>query len=295
MSNEINISPKNVEGKCDNKCSYDFEYSHTNLVATNIGTLIMLKCENTSRPQVFYNNEKYMTNFMFIATPSIHKFNDNSVAAELLIEHECVTGGKKLIVCIPIIKSSNSNDATSLLTEVINNVAANAPKGGEKTNINMSDFNLNSIVPSKPFYAYAGNDMHGQSSDFIVFGIINAIPLNNDVLNRLNNIIRPNSIQARGGSIFYNSIGPGKNNKSGEGIYISCKPTGSSTEETTVVNATTSDSSESLWNDPNGKIFIEILIAVVGFLFLFSMLNYAYVYMTGKPPRVGVAVKKGGS
>lgn len=293
MSNEINISPKNIEGKCDKKCSYEFEYSNTNLVATNIGTLIMLKCENTSRPQVFYNNEKYTVNFMFIATPSVHNFNNNTVAAELLIEHECVTGGQKLIVCVPIIQSSNSNTATSLLTEVINNVAANAPKGGEKTNINMSDFNLNSIVPSKPFYAYAGNDMHGQSSDFIVFGIINAIPLNGDVLSRLNQIIKPNTIQAKGGSIFYNSSGPGKKND--EGIYISCKPTGSSTEETTVVTSTTSDSSESLWNDPNGKMFIEILLAIIGFLFLFSMLNYAYIYMTNKPTRLGEALKKRGS
>ena len=293
MSNEINISPKNVEGKCDNKCSYDFEYSNTNLVATNIGTLIMLKCENTSKPHVFYNNEKYMSNFMFIATPSVHKFNNRTLAAELLIEHECVTGGKKLTVCIPIIESSNSNTATSLITDVINNVAANAPKAGEKTNINMSDFNLNSIVPSKPFYAYAGNDMHGQSSDFIVFGVIHAIPLNSNVLGTLNQIIKPNSIQAMGGSIFYNSKGPGKKND--EGIYISCKPTGSSTEETTVVTSTTSDSSDSLWNDPNGKIIIEIILAIVGFLFVFSVLNYAYLYMTGKPQRVGVAVKKGGS
>ena len=281
MSNEINISPKNVEGKCDNKCSYDFEYSNTNLVATNIGTLIMLKCENASKPHVFYNNEKYTSNFMFIASPSVHKFNNHTLAAELLIEHECVTGGKKLIVCIPIIESNNSNTATSLITEVINNVAANAPKGGEKTNINMSDFNLNSIVPSKPFYAYAGNDMHGQSSNFIVFGVIHAIPLNSNVLSTLNQIIKPNSIQAMGGSIFYNSKGPGKKND--DGIYISCKPTGSSTEETTVVTSTTSDSSESLWNDPNGKIFIEVLLGIIGFLFLFSMLNYAYVYMTGNP------------
>ena len=293
MSNEINISPKNVEGKCDNKCSYDFEYSNTNLVATNIGTLIMLKCENASKPHVFYNNEKYMSNFMFIATPSVHKFSERTVAGELLIEHECVTGGKKLIVCIPIIDSSNSNDATSLITDVINNVAANAPKAGEKTNINISNFNLNSIVPSKPFYAYAGNDMHGQSSEFIVFGVIHAIPLNSNVLNTLNQIIKPNSIQATGGSIFYNSKGPGKKNE--EGIYISCKPTGASTEETTVVTPSTSDSSDSLWNDPNGKIIIEILIAIVGFLFLFSTLNYAYIYMTDKPVSLGAAFKKKGS
>uniref|UniRef100_A0A6C0LK90 Alpha-carbonic anhydrase domain-containing protein n=1 Tax=viral metagenome TaxID=1070528 RepID=A0A6C0LK90_9ZZZZ len=293
MSNEINISPKNVQGKCDNKCSYEFEYNNTNLVATNIGTLIMLKCDNAPKPQVIYNSEKYTTNFMFIATPSIHKFNDSTTDAELLIEHECVTGGDKLIVCIPIIKSSNSNTATSLITEVINNVAANAPKGGESTNINMSDFNINSIVPSKPFYAYTGNDMHGQSSNFIVFGVIDAIPLNDNVLSRLNNIIKTNSIQATGGSIYYNSSGPGKKND--EGIYISCKPTGSSTDQTTVVTDNPSDSSDSLWNDPNGKMAIEVLLGILGFLFFFSMLNYAYVFMTDKPIRLPAVFKKQGT
>lgn len=282
MSNNINISPQNVEGKCDNKCSYEFNYPNTNLVATNIGTLIMLKCD-ASKPSVVYNTEKYTVGSMFLASPSVHLFNNSHANGELLIEHDCITGGPKLIVCVPIIESTNSSTSTSLLTEVINNVAANAPSKGETTNINMSDFTLNSIIPKKPFYSYTGNDMTNSSSNFIVYGLIEAIPLNNNVLSSLSNIISANSIPTSGNGLFYNSKGPGKKNH--EGIYISCKPTGFSEEETTVTSSSSSSSSssDSLWNNPTGKIIIEVILAILLFLMLFAILNYAYTYLTEYP------------
>ena len=49
---------------------------------------------------------------------------------------------------------------------------SNAPSSGETTNVNMSDFTLDTIVPKKPFYSYAGDDMSGANANFIVFGII---------------------------------------------------------------------------------------------------------------------------
>ncbi len=40
MSNEnINIAMKNITGKCDLKCSYNFKYSEGNSTATNQGSL----------------------------------------------------------------------------------------------------------------------------------------------------------------------------------------------------------------------------------------------------------------
>lgn len=285
MSNNINISPQNVQGKCDNKCAYEFDYPDTNLVATNIGTLIMLKCD-TSKPSVIYNTEKYTVGSIFISSPSVHLFNNSKTDSEILIEHDCETGGSKLIVCIPIIESTNTSTSSSLLTEIINNVAANAPSKGETTNINISDFTLNSIVPKKPFYAYTGNDMNNTSANFIVYGLIEAIPLNSSTLSSLSNIISANSIPTPGDGLFYNSAGPGKKNN--EGIYISCKPTGASEEETTVTTSgsSSSSSSDSLWNNPTGKIIIEVILAIVLFLLLFAILNYAYTYLTDNPVKL---------
>lgn len=286
MSN-INISPNNVQGKCDNKCLYEYDYPNTNIVATNIGLLVMLKCDNL-KPSVLYNTEKYNVSCIFIASPSVHLFNNSHLNAEILIEHECITGGPKLLVCVPIIESSNSTTASNLLTDIINNVASNAPSKGETTNINMSEFTLNNIVPKKPFYSYTGSDMSGSNSNFIVYGEIDAIYLNSSTLSSLGNIIGANTIPTQGNGLFYNSTGPGK--KRDDGIYISCKPTGSSEEETTVTSSSSSNSSDSLWNTPNGKIIIEIIIGIVFFLLLFSMINYAYIYATSNPIKLTNAI-----
>ena len=279
MSN-VNISPQNVQGKCDAKCTYEYDYPNTNLVATNIGTMIMLKSDN-SRPSVVYNTEKYEVSCVFISCPSVHLFNNSNLDGEILIEHECVTGGPKLIVCVPIKVSGESTPATILLTTIINNVAANAPSSGETTNINISDFTLNDIVPKKPFYSYTGNDMSDSASNFIVFGAIESIPLSSTTISSLGSIISASTINTQANGLFYNSTGPGKKNN--DGIYISCKPTGSSEDTTTITNTSTSNSSDSIWNNPTGKMVIEIIIGIVLFLILFSMINYAYIYATSDP------------
>ena len=86
-SNEMNISPKNVSGKCDNKCSYEYNYPETNLVATNVGLFILLTCDATSHSPVIYNSEKYNVLNITLTSPSIHLFNNNKTNAEILIEH----------------------------------------------------------------------------------------------------------------------------------------------------------------------------------------------------------------
>ena len=48
----INISPENVAGKCDLKCSYAFKYSESNSTATNQGVQITITYDNSSVPPV---------------------------------------------------------------------------------------------------------------------------------------------------------------------------------------------------------------------------------------------------
>ena len=133
----INISPKNVEGKCDVKCSYQFAYPETNLTAKNNGVFISLTCDNSTNPPVVYNFAKYNVAKMLIVTPSVHVFNNETANAEILIEHEPVKGGPKLFVCIPIKESSNTTSASHLLSDIITDVSTNAPRDGETTTINI--------------------------------------------------------------------------------------------------------------------------------------------------------------
>ena len=89
----INISPSNVKGKCDMKCSYAFKYSESNSTAKNNGVLIQLTYDSTSIPPVIYNSEKYVVENIVIVSPSIHTFNNNSMPGEIIITHNPQNGG----------------------------------------------------------------------------------------------------------------------------------------------------------------------------------------------------------
>jgi hypothetical protein len=292
MSNNppnINISVKNIKGKCDLKCSYNFKYPESNVTAKNNGVLISLSYDNSSVPPVTYNAEKYTVSNITITCPSIHLFNNSLEAAEILIEHVPVKGGNHLLVCIPIKSSSESSIASNLITEIIQSVANNAPSQGDSTNINISGFTLDNIVPNKPFYSYTEG-----VNDWIVFSNLEAIPLNSNTLTTLGKIIKPFPIPTpEGNGLFYNSSGPNSIGSIGEGIYISCKPTGSSQEETAVTyekNATIYDLSTML-NNPNVAILFQVIIGCIVFILVFLILNYVYTYFTsdaGKLPSFNI-------
>jgi hypothetical protein len=276
---KINISTENVYGDCDLKCSYSYKYHQSNLVASNNGVFISLSYDKGTSSPVVYNTRKYFVSKINIYSPSLHSFNNNTVNAELVIEHAPEIGGELLYVCIPIIASTNSSDASNVLTEIIKSVSNNAPNKNESTNLNISGFNLDTIVPKKPFFAYTGTQ--GLIGQVIVFGNNYAVPLNQSILTKLSNIIKPYPITIGGGSLFFNRKGPNSVQMNGNnGIYISCQPTGSSTEETDVTNNKNpvNYNMESLFNDPTVILIFQIIIGCIVFILVFLMLNYGYNY-----------------
>ena len=104
MNNIINISSDVIAGKCDNKCSYVYDYLNTNLVIKKDTNMITIINEGIE-PVVKYNNNNYMVSSTMLVTPSLHKFNNNKTDGEILIEHMPIQGGKKMYVCIPIKES----------------------------------------------------------------------------------------------------------------------------------------------------------------------------------------------
>jgi hypothetical protein len=274
----INISPENVSGKCDLKCAYNFKYSESNTTAKNNDVMISLTHDNDSEPPVLYNNQKYSVSNIMITCPSIHTFNGSKTAAEIVIEHIPVTIGPKLLVAIPITSSSESSTATNLLNEIIKIVATNAPSKNKSTNLNISGFTLQNIVPNKPFFSYTDSD----NSDWIVFGNLEAIPLNSNTLATLGKIIKPFPLPTTGGPLFFNSSGPNTSGKIGDGIYISCSPTGSSEEKVPVEyfkNESSYDLSNML-NSPYTMLIIQIIIGCIIFIIVFVLISYGYSYIT---------------
>lgn len=276
QNTNINISKQNISGKCDLKCAYNFKYSESNLTAKNNGVNIALTPDSKKVPPVTYNNQKYNVSEIIILSPSIHIFNGATVAAEIMIGHTPVQGGSSLNVCIPIISSSDSSTASNLITEVIQGVSSNAPAANETTNLSINGFTLQDIVPSKPFYSYTDSNNY----DYIVFDITNAIGLSSSTITTLQQIIKPFPIPTPGGQLFFNSSGP-NTTKIGEGIYISCQPTGSSEEETAVTydkNVTTYDFTD-ITNNPTTKLIFQIIIGCLLFIVIFMAVSYGYSYI----------------
>ena len=280
----INISPKNVYGKCDLKCVYNFKYKESSLTVKNNGINISMTCDNSNVPPVMYNEVKYNVSQIILFSPSLHLFNENKVDAELIVEHTPESGGENLFVCVPIIKSSDSTTASTLLSQVIAGVAANAPAANETTTINLSDFTLNKIIPKSPFFSYSGT-YSNSTADFIVFGKNYAIPLSEKILNVLGSIIKPFNLPMIGDNLFFNAKGPNSSGSIGDGIYISCQPTGSSEEEIEITNTKSSSSYDmgNLIDNSTFKIIIKILVGCILFIVIFGGLAFAYGKLTDTP------------
>ena len=273
----IDISKKNVSGKCDLKCAYNFQYPESNTTAKNQGVLINLSYDNSKTPPVTYNTQKYSVAQVIISSPSLHLFNGATTDAEILIIHTPVKGGPELFVCIPIKSSSESSDASYLLKEIIDITATNAPSQNESTNLSISGFTLDKIVPNKQYYSYTDQG----TNDWIVFGILDAIPLNSATITTLQKIIKPYPIPMIGGELFINTTGP-NSTKVGDGIYISCKPTGSSNEETTVEYSknTPSYNFSNILDNPVTKMIFQIIVGCILFIIVFMIFNYIYQFIT---------------
>ena len=281
----INISPKNVYGKCDLKCVYNFKYKQSNLTAKNNGINISLTYDNSNIPPVVYNSEKYNVSQIIIFSPSLHLFNGKKVAAEVIVGHIPESGGENLYVCVPVMKLNDSTSGSILLSGIIAGVASNAPAEGETTNLNLSEFTLNKIIPKSPFFSYSGS-YNNATANFIVFGQKNAIPLNERILTVLGSIIKPFKLPMFGDNLFFNEKGSNSANHIGDGIYISCQPTGSSEEEIDITNTKTGSSSTidiaNIFDNPTFKLIMKIIIGCILFALIFVGLGLIFTKISGK-------------
>jgi len=286
MSNQINISRKEVEGKCDLKCAYNFKYTSTSVTASNDGNNIGIQSiENTNIPPVFYNKQKYNVFATIIVYPSILLYNDKVADAEIVIAHVPETGGKVLFVFIPIKVSSDSTPATTAITNIIKSVSVSAPSQGEKVTI--SGLNLENIVPKKPYYNFDFQGLY----DCIAFGYLDAVPISSSTIDKLKQICKPSPIKftkeqaskSGGSGLFYNSSGPNTTTEVGKGIYISCNPTGNSLETTEVKydNPELSYDVTNILEDPTFILVVQIIIACVVFILIFYIWNYGYKFIDG--------------
>ena len=278
----MNISSTNISGTCSLKCFYSFNYSTSSTVtATNKGYTLKLTTERSRNAPVIFNDENYNVYEIDIVKPSLHLFNGTQANAELIINHTPVNGGNQLNVCIPIQVGSSSNNASMFLQTIINAASTHAPAVNEQTNISVSDFTLNNIVPMKPFYSY----INSSGDSFIVYDVDNAIYISPDTVANLGRMLTQNpadhGIRYTGGyNLFINNGGPSNGNGDGSGeIYIDCKPTGNSEELTDVTNIRPSIKNDFTFDNPFLLFIVYSLITVV---VLYSV-YFLILMMTGGP------------
>jgi len=278
MSEQINISQSNIEGRCDLKCSYNFTYKDDSSTAYNYGTSIFIKPQQTGEALITFNKKKYRVYGTLLTRPSIHLYNSKLADAEICIIHSPENGGKELRVFIPIKSSNQTTSGSDEITEVINDVATSAP--AQNDNVNIGSFNLQKIVPNKPFINYSN-----QQHDCIVFIMLDAIPISSFTLDTLKEIIQPTTDVATGtGSLFLNSSGPNTTKELGDGIYISCNPTGVSeeTEEVTYEKEDSSFNIEDIKNDPTFILIMQGLFASLVFILVCFIWNYGFKFIDGE-------------
>ena len=137
---------------------------------------------------------------------------------------------------------------------------------------------MQNIVPKKPFYSYT----ESESVEWIVFDVLDAIPLSSSTLEVLGQIIQPFPIPTTGGGLFYNASGPNSLENFGDGIYMSCSPTGNSLEETPVEyskNEPTNDTSN-IFKNKTFLLIFQVIIGSIVFIVILLICNYLYNYMT---------------
>jgi len=291
MNNIINISSDNIAGKCDYKCSYTYDYLDTTLVANNNSNMISL-INNGIDPVVTYNNNNYMVSSTMIVSPSLHKYNNNKTDGEILIEHMPIQGGKKMYVCIPITQSTDFSSASVTIGLIIAAVQASAPDTDNSVAINTGNFNLNSFIPEGPFYSYVGYDLNNNVSDFVAFGIEDAIPLNQSIFSTLTEIIQPISVKMKGGNLFFNENGPNSSTTTPDTNVLDTNVLDTNVLDTNVLDTnvldTNGDSTSSPFID-NEMIssIIQIILNCLFFFALFYIINFLFNYLlSGVNPKI---------
>jgi hypothetical protein len=267
----MNISPQNIAGTCESKCSYAFNYPTTNsTTVSNYGAYLQFTYELSNNSPVLYNNKSFNVSSINIYSPSLHKYNGSSTDGEVVIRHTPVSGGNPLYVIIPLSTGGLTTTGSQVISNVINAAAKSAPSAGKNTNKGVGEFTLNKFIPMKQFYSYTTSRM-----DCIVFDISNAIGINSDDITTFKKIVTaaPSNPFAGNTSLFINTKGPSNSiTGGGSDIYIDCQPTDQ------VVGEVTKDkkSVDDLGTQEN----LMYLVYVVVFMFLIFILYSTMKYIT---------------
>ena len=250
----MNISKNDISGNCKLKCAYNFNYhvSSCKVNGSNSNYTFSIDYDKSKVPPVTYNGNKYNVQSVDIVRdlPAL-KIRNQIPLAYIMIEHQPIIDGNPLYVYIPIIIGT-STQAGGLITKIIKDSIKMKPNGGNMT-LNIPNFTLNTIVPSKPFFA---TSIPGTNKELIVYDFDYAIAIEDSVMNDLYNAFSKKKLNEEQLNkkyktiksleplspkkpVYYNSWGANSlktdsPNSGSDDIYIECNPVNQSQEEEAV-------------------------------------------------------------
>lgn len=265
----IDITLSKISGKCELKCDYNFSYNNSSCVATNRGNYISLSYDNSNTPAVTYNSIIYNVQEIRIYIPSLHSYGGSKSDGEFIIVHSSTTGSKPLLVCIPININNSTSVSALFFTTLIDTISNNAPSNGETTTIQISNYNLNSFVPRKPFFSYSAKEPYqpcNTNVDFIVYNPQNAtLDITKSSFTKLKKIIEAQTYNVKSGTpLYYNEKGPGTSGT--DQIYIDCQPVGQSEETQVIV--------KNGYKDLAGNFIVKFISGIILFLLILYLLSF---------------------
>lgn len=205
----MNISKSEIAGKCNLKCAFNFNYStstckiNNQLVTGNCIGILSIQYDKAKSPPVTYNGNKYnVGEVMIMRCMQYVTIRNQCPLGLLLVMHYPVLEGKPLMVMVPIVIGTPTQGG-SLLVKIINETLKSTPTGGSAT-LNIPDFSLNTLVPSKPFFTFTNNDRE----EWIVYDTDYAISIPEEVMNNFYNITyKEKKTAAQLSSIYKTTMG----------------------------------------------------------------------------------------
>ena len=160
--------------KCSDRCSFTFSYGLSTCTITNKGAGHFELSYDDSASNVFFNGSKYIVYKVNLFVAPIHQYggqknkdatfvqvNGKTIIGELIIHHKSESYGDDLLVCVPVVTTSDK-DKFSILDEAIN---SSSIERNEAQTVLVDNYSLSEFVPVNPFYYYYGQSPFGRISN----------------------------------------------------------------------------------------------------------------------------------
>tara|TARA_E500000178_G_C16966605_1_gene728757 strand:+ start:407 stop:1396 length:990 start_codon:yes stop_codon:yes gene_type:complete len=245
------INIVHTDKSCFNKCKLAYNFKKSEVSVFNRKTYLRLKLNDRDSVSAKFSSadtphclnggeSNFIIDEVRVYSPSLHTYGSNKskAEAEVIIILSNITGGRHLIISIPITaQNGDLPQASEQLTSIITYMISTGNTKGEGGLVKGLNFDLNSFIPkNKGYYSYSASlpwDPCEKCTDYIVFDKKDSrISLNNFVISKLKKMVKEDIwIVVTGKNpdhlgYAYNKKGAKPNLGENDAIWINCYPTG---------------------------------------------------------------------